>query len=310
MLIKLLLVISSLSLCIVGQDASPAEWTRFETSNKEISFTLPPGYLIDANEDKNGRHVMGYYEGASIDFRMSKDEDALERLLIPDINKKDSVTFEIGGYSGLRTLSSSRDGKITESLYLASETHFYHLEINGSARSKAVAARIFYSFRVLGKTPYSTPGNDGNTTKEPVTNAVVILDTALSSQAVAEAYGRKIRKRDIKVTYLTMSAYTEESEPPSGAQPPFVLERPVVELKLSRRPFVFSRAVDLTAKLKANFMANGEIGDITVYSWAMPEFGAACVESLRKARFVPAMVNGKPVDMVFTDECKAISSSR
>lgn len=293
---------------VKGQEAPPAGWTRFETSNKEISFTLPPGYLVDANEDKNGLHIVGYYEGASIDFRMSKDPDALERLLIPDLNNKDSVTFEIDKVLGLRTMTSGPNGKTTEALYLASDTHFYHLEVTGAARAKPVAVRVLYSVLVNGKTPYDRPEKVAG--EAMASRDVVLLDTARSSTVVAEAYGRKYKKRDIRITFAPMSEYKEEPEPANGMQPPFILERPVIELKLSRRPFVFSRTMDLTARLKANFMANGEIGDITVYSWAMQEFGAACAESLRRARFIPATVNGKPVDMVFTDECKAISSSR
>ena len=295
--------IGFLTVWVAGQDAAPVKWTRFE-SGKELAFSLPPGYMVDTQEDDAGIHIMGFHEGVRIDFWMYNDENALERLMVPELNKPDTSTFQIGEISGVRTINRAGAARGIETLHLASESTYYSLRTEGPSHGKAVIERVFNSVRVDGRPLFAqaAPG------KEEVAAGVVSLDKALSSPAVVEAYNRKYQKRDIKVTFELASSYKDDPEPMEGVRPPFVLQRPIVEIKIGRS--AFNRFLSFEAKLKANFLANGEVGDITVYSNASREFGEACVDSLRRAKFIPAQAGGKNIDMVFTDECKAGPSLR
>jgi hypothetical protein len=296
-----------MTISVAGQNTASVKWTRFE-AGKELAFSLPPGSLVDTREDETGLHIMCFYEGARIDFRMYDDENALENLLVPEFNRADSVTFEIDKLTGLRTINRI-GAHVTESFYLASDSRFYHLTVERGDRGRSVVAGVFYSIRVNGRAPYARPPADAGTAAgfpEPAVQETISLDNISSSAETVAAYDRKYKKRDIDVIYEPMQAFKEDPEPPAGVRIPFVLQRPVVELKLRSR-LAYNRSFSFEAKLKANFLANGEVGDITVYSNAPREFGEACVDSLRRSKFVPAQAGGKSIDMVFTDECKVAS---
>jgi hypothetical protein len=50
------------------------------------------------------------------------------------------------------------------------------------------------------------------------------------------------------------------------------------------------------AKLKVDFRADGQIGDIIAYSNSKKDFVKSCVDAARKIKFIPAQIDGKNVD--------------
>lgn len=76
--------------------------------------------------------------------------------------------------------------------------------------------------------------------------------------------------------------------------PPNIVERPFPRIRPAFDPVNSTKG--LTAKLRISLLANGQVGDITVYSDQSKEFIKACVESAKKIKFVPAKRNGKNVD--------------
>jgi hypothetical protein len=174
-----------------------------------------------------------------------------------------------------------------EHLYIASNDFNYFVSVRGKLKNKAELQRFLFSV-ILGGKPLFQQKEKSTFEEETVS-----LDTLKTSAEVSEAYGRKIEKKEIKISYETDSSQYEEINYEKFTRLPIILESPYPTL--NRRDVQIGNLIYI-AKLKVNFLAEGQIGDIIVYSNSKKDFMKACVEAARKIRFIPAQIDGKNVD--------------
>lgn len=307
-LICFLILIPSFS-GVLAQGPDAKKWTRLEMKNHEFSVVFPPGYLVDTAEGRmDGRVVrlFGAGDNFSVSLSVIDDSNADERLKrsVVDFQGYDGNTFTAGKFNGKRLWPRVVLPTMHQYVYLASDSHFYTLSIYARDMNGPEIQRILCGIKVNGKPVYVQ-----NETKDFSETEPVVIETLRSSPEVNEAYGRKYQKRDIKVTYEPVFGYKDDIKFEKNTRPAVILERDPLRKLLPKSLFrSLKGARTFTAKLRVNLLANGEVGDITVFSDEPREYQDACVESLRRAKFVPAVQDGKNVDMVLTDSCVATLS--
>lgn len=299
-LIPILVLLFLLPAASLAQEAGLVKWTRIETRDHEVSAAFPPGYLVDTIEDAPGleAHIFGYMDGVRVELRAVKNPRAKDQLkYMSAADGRNETNFTVDKLQGRRIWS--RDGAETfhETTYLASDSHFYSFTVRASDPKTPAIARFLYSIQVKGKPLYIQKE------KKEYQEDLVSLEKIQSSPEVAEAYKREYKKSEIKIDYRPMSAFNETDNFENVSRPPVMLKKGRFDYKFTDSSSLKEGSRNYSAKLKINFLANGEIGDITAYSDESRGYVDACVDSVRKAKFIPALLGGKNIDFVQTEEC-------
>jgi hypothetical protein len=286
-----LFVALTFAFSLAAQENAAAKWMRVEFENKNFSVAFPPNFLVDAEKRDEGQRyrVIGFQNGVKMELTVYKTNSPKTRLKELAFMQGMRVTnFTTNGFTGKKTTSVEFSKIYFESVYLASEEYYYFLHVRSRTSDKAELKRFLYSLTLGGKQLFV------QTEKLNLPEETVALDTLQTSAEVTEAYARKSGKKNGKVTYEADSPDIVEGDDETLSRPPLVLVRPKLEFK----PPLNGNTRDgfLIVKLKINFLANGEIGDIIVYSDSKGDFARACVEAAQKMKFVPAQLNGKNVD--------------
>lgn len=293
----LTLVILILTLAGIGhaQQTSPAQetkWTRIETDKKELSVAFPPNFFVDAEKrERNKRYsIVGWQNGVKMELHVYKENNSKERLQrVGSFPGNESVSFTINGLKGKKNNFSEYKNRFAENIYLAADDYFYHISVTAREERQEEVKRFLYSIQVNGKAMYL------NDKKQNASEEIISIAELKTSPEVAEAFNRKFEKIERKISRELGQSPDQSVNTGKYTRPPIVLEKPFPHIpNLSERPSDGSFEVTL----KVNFLANGQIGDITAYSGGNTAFTNAAIESARKIRFVPAQIDGKNVDAV------------
>lgn len=286
---------------VTGQEKAAEKWTRLESRNREVSAAFPPGYIVDTLNDAPGleAYIFGYKDGVHMVFQTSKNPRAKDQLkYMPSIDGRNETNFNVDKMQGRRIWSRDDAETFHETTYLASDSHFYVFIVRAPDSKRPAVERFLYSIQVKAKPLYIQKE------KKELSEELISLEKIQSSAEVVEAYKREYKKREIKVDYLPWSSYKETDESGNVIRPVIVLEKGKFDFSSARFPITEGTGRrTYQAKLKIHFLANGEIGDITVYSDESLGYMTACVESFRKAKFIPAWKGDKNIDYVGIEEC-------
>jgi hypothetical protein len=266
--------------------------------------------VVDRENDRNGRvlRVLGFQEGFHLDFTIAKVSHARDHLPFSWALRSESFSrFKINKVEGARTDYSAIAGHIGEIIALASDKYLYNFQYDAPVTRRGLINKFLRSMRVNNERLYAEtatekdhPGPETDEREEEV----ISLEKVVSNPEVLAAYERKYAKREIKITSEPMSAFKKGPSFENGIRRAIGLDKPDFFFKTPIAPTPYYENFKLFyALVKVNLLANGEIGDITVYSDAIPDFTKACVNTVRKAKFIPAYAYGKNIDMVYTDEC-------
>jgi hypothetical protein len=278
---------------IFGQgNTAPAEtWKRIESVDKEFSVALPPNAIIDAEERQYGQkfRLVAFQNGVAMELQVTKNSvKNLPKMLEQNGKNKVSV-FTVGDFSIMK-MESGPSSKFNSKFWITKKDTRYFLRLTAKTGQEKEVSRFLYSIRLQGKPLFVQ--------KEKVDfpEETYSLSSLKTSPEVIEAFGRKLVKNKINVAYEISSEEDDDIEIDGLTRKLIVLERPYPNITPS-----FGRNGEIEsffAKLKINFLANGQIGDIVVLSTGNKEFTKACLEAAQKIRFVPAQINGKTADSV------------
>lgn len=273
-------------------NVSPAKWNRIETADKEFSAALPPNLLIDAEDRQYGQklRIVAFQNGVELEVRIIKDPTAKDRLQnIQPVSGGKINTYKFGDFSILQTESFSPLKKFDSTFWILKKNTLYSLKINAPTAQEAELSRFLYSVKLQGKPLFVQKE------KVELPEELIEIGALKTSPEIIEAFERKIEKNKINITYEVASEDLNKTEIQGLTRKVVIVDRPFPALAAG-----FQNGLNGTfsAKLKVNFLANGQIGDIAVLSVENKDFSKACVEAARKIRFVPAQVKGKNADSV------------
>jgi len=273
----------------------PAEkWMRLENDDKDFSVALPTNAVIDAEERKYGQRfkAVALQNGVEMELQITSNKNVKDRLInIQPLDFNKLVSFKVGDFLILKSEPRSPIKKFYNRFWIIKKETLYLLTVAAQTGREKEVARFLASFTVAGK-PFVALKEKTNFPEE----TVAISDLRTSAE-VAEAFARKLEKNKIKVTYEATSDDADDLETEGLTRKAVILERPLPKIELGFGGGISANG-RFNIKLKVNFLAHGQIGDMTVLSVVNKEISKACVEAAQKIRFVPAQLNGKNVDSV------------
>jgi hypothetical protein len=276
------------TVCFPQEVKTGNKWTRIETDNKEISVSFPPDYLVN-NEPENSTkrcQIIGFYKGARMELSIRKSHNSKQNLRNVFVDDEEILAFELNGISGKNYVS--KDRRYSNVFFLASDNYFYYILVNTALDRTADVADFIYSIKIKGK-PLIIP----KIKYDELQNKLVSVLSLKTSPEVLEALNRKSDKTNIKITYQPESALPN-SDDDSGKfeRPAVILSRP------NARPVAedFGALRLATIGLRISLLANGQVGNVIVFSNAPRSLTRHTTALIRDIKFIPAKINGKYID--------------
>lgn len=289
-LVQTLFFIFLLAISLLAQET---KWTRVESENQEVSASFPPNFLVNADTKESGQRyqIVGFQNGVKIEMVIYKDGDARGRLgRMRPPNDAETKTFKSQGFPGRNVITNKK--RYVSSFYIASDDYFYFLNVSAPNSEKAEVTRFLYSIKLKGK-----PLVVKKDAVEP-DDEIVSVTALKSSPEVIAALNRKTEKIKNKISY-ELESQGEEEAPDESLRPAIVVARQRPNFPRPNFNGIPQNA-SYRIKIRAKLLANGQVGDMTVYSSAERSLINSCVEAVKKTKFVPAQKDGNPVDYEYT----------
>lgn len=297
-LLSSLIIIFAFVLSISAQEKA-AKWTRIESEDKSFSISLPPHFVVDAEKRERGQRyeINGYLNGVKMRLKVYAERNAKSRLkqarYMPGAKVRE---FSANGFNVKRITAEEFSKNYFETIELAADGYFYSIYVKAGSKEKEELKRFLYSINISGKQLFQQKA------KPDFAEETISMGALKTNPDVFEALKRKSEKTKIKVSYeADYSDIESDDYNEKFSRPPIILERPAV----SWRP-EFNRDLSgngtYVVKLKVNYLANGQIGDIISYSGTKSGFTEAYIEATRKIKFIPAQIDGKNVDAAIVEE--------
>jgi len=287
--ILLLILCGSIVIGAKGQTPSLEKWTRVDLGKGEVAISVPPGFMVDAEKHDGGQtfRIFAFLNGALMDVRVQKDSDAGNRLDRTDLLPGETgQAFTIAKVKGRQMSTTDPKAKYSHRIYLTSGDRFYTISMEAAQSAATVSKRFLSSLAVNGQYLFEPPpGGNGD-------EGLVLASSLATSPAIIQAFARKPDKGAFKTEFRKASEFIA---PPFAAQsirPAILVDRPYPI------PSGGPSRDHMEANVVVNYLANGQIGDVVVYSDSGKAYASACADAVRKIKFVPAYDGDKPIDSV------------
>lgn len=273
-----------------------SKWTRFETEDKEISVSFPADVLVDATTKTNDKRyrLFGFENAVAMQLEVSKPDSPKARLkdIVGSPSNGQVSSFNFKGIEGKNYVSQK--GRYHNAVHLAVGDYFYSFSISAANANSAGADRFFCSIKIKGEPLYTCKEkfdeSDG---------AAVSLSSLTTSPKISEALNRKFGENEGKIIYELEGGDAEAKDKNSAMRPAIVLIKTMPRPRSVRFDGNILRGRH-TIKLRATLLANGQVGDISVFSSLDKDYLRGFIDAARKSKFIPAEIGGKPVDSQYT----------
>lgn len=266
-----------------------AEWVDLEADEGEFSVRVPGGF----GSLKEATKVTAYYHTDGVSGSVQRDKtDGMLRLswIRPGRDDKavyQAVSFE--GFSLIRVTPGPTARAYTETIYIASKNRFYSVTAHGRDRQDPQVRRVLDSIRLKGR---------------PLFRNVVAVPTAARTAGAADL-------ADLKTSPEIAAALKRPDAPAKAARFETVVKTDADDISST----VYTRMLTILRKDKAVytddarergvrgsvhgrvlFRADGTIGEVIMDPSMDEGLARKCAEAARRIKFLPAEVDGKPVD--------------
>ena len=275
----------------ISASAEEAGWTRLTPANGEVSASFPPGYLVDAQEKKSGQKyfIYAFEDGVEFEMKVFEDELAPRNLQLVAYDKSPTTTetkIKIEDVLGKTVVR--RSDPFEASFYFASKRFYYILRARSQKGDSKSIGRFLRAIQVKSKSIIEPTGVAAET------DQVIQLTTLRSSPEIVTALDAKSGSGGSVEFGLEARDLTKFPQDPV-ARPVIIVHRQYPKLEYKHLQGARQQGT-LVVKLRIKFLANGQIGDIGVYSETNREFSEDCVDLAKKIKFIPAKKDGKAVD--------------
>jgi len=272
---------------------SQTVWKHLEAGNREISFSLPEGFLFNKERSSayDGMDLFAFENGVTLRASISNQQDPvanLSRVSIETTRAPAVLDFEISGIRGRSVTMIDRGYE--HKLYFASKKSYYVLEVISESKDNSAVAAFLRSIRIKGQPLLESSDGEPSSSDGEATS----IKSLKPSPEVAEAHKRKTGKFEGKVEFEPLSAYSPCSQDPN-VRPAFVvtsLMPDMASLPAHRGPVNMSGDMLINVRL----LSDGRVGDIIVYSDIERRVLRVFADAAKKLKFVPAERNGRPAD--------------
>ncbi|MBX7053721.1 MAG: energy transducer TonB [Pyrinomonadaceae bacterium] len=293
--IRMVTFVALIGLIMFGSDGIaaqvPSNWVRFESAAKDLSISMPSGYLVHTESDKysDRKSIYAFENGVNMVFSAADVSDAVGNLsrVKPEAKREPAIMdFRIGGFDGKYITYQKPDFQTT--IFLARKNTSYRIEVSAASKDAEEVVRFLRSI-VVGGQRLAT-GDSPDAASAEVTS----LRSLKTSPAIADAIEQKTDRFAGKVSYEPLGAF-RGCEPVLPARPAIVLGR--VQADLNRGFPDVRQGGEIRFRL--DLLKNGGVGDIIVYSDVDVRMLKTFAESAKKLKFMPALKDGVAVDSCY-----------
>ncbi len=264
----------------------PVTWIRLSTAGDGFSIVVPSGFLVERQE--KGVNIYAFSEGFSLTIR-SENTDAGRRKVKESYFPKEVIESltktEVGGFLMFKAAGQT-DDVYSCLIYAGSAKEFIDLKITAESATDPVVRHVLESILFDGKNlPDFVPAGP--------TLPAVALDCLNTSPEITAALERPINASP-KIGVAAIKEKVHE-EVYGFTRPLLILLRPRAGYTDDAR----RNNKQGTIKAKVVFSRSG---DLTAIIIADPPIDKGLANNVVKAilgiKFIPALKDGKPVDVV------------
>ena len=289
---------------LYGQEkANEAVWHRYSTSAGDLTFAFP-GTDILVDQDGPTTWVLYAKNGLSLSVRADRTKGAKKRFMeIAEFpSSKEYKGFTLDDFYGLwKRDTDTTKGTDSASFQLASKNGLYRITARSRDGRNTDLERFLRSIRLGGKQLVNA-----EISKEAEEASVTQIEGLPTSEEVAEALKRSTPKG---LKYTSSNATKNGNKPEADIEiteedsPKY--SSSLVILRKPRPGFVDAYRTEGfsgTVKFRATFRADGTVGPVELIKSLNKALNERAFNALKGIKFIPAKIDGKPVDVVRTIE--------
>jgi protein TonB len=257
------------------------------SSSDEFSVTLPAGYLVNKDARSGRVSLVGSAANASFEVAFEKNGNAKESL-----KEREDLGLPTKGRTSQADIDDSRarlyqyqsPNIFRLRISLATKKGFYVIDLAAPTAGNETFGRMVASLRLNGKRMLGD-----SKVETPVANTTVRAETLDSSDIVRAATSRK-QSEAVKVDIVRADHLPEDE---------VIYSQPVIVADYGRPTYNDrARSDNIQGIILARilFKGNGNIGKITIIKGLSSGLNEQVVEAVKRIKFVPAKINGVPVD--------------
>lgn len=264
----------------------PKKWETISSKSKDFQISIPSDFIVD-RQDKNVK-LFAYSENAALTVSSEKVARPKEYIRGLEYPKKSSTSYEeleIGDYTVKRFVRETNEG-FSNSIFAASNDRYYIITGSAKTHTNPALKQFMFSIRFGGKPLFASAE------KLSGEGVGLLLDELQSSEIILEALKRSGHNTS-KVQY---SAVDEERENFAT-----LFSRGLIVLRNPRPSYTDdARSKNRQGIIRASveFLKSGQIGVILVDNRLDRGLARNVAEAVKRIKFIPAEIEGKPVDTV------------
>jgi TonB family protein len=266
------------------------DWCRIESPSRDFAFSLPcEGFLVD-NEDHSFR-IYYQKDGFSLSITMTASQTAKDDFnagykFLRDPERSKYTFFHTGDFMGRQANERIEDKNHRSTwLHLASSNGSYTVTSSSEINSDIQYHRFIGSIK-LGNTPLF-----GKTEVFPAETQTLIISSLKTDEIILKAL-RAPEPKETKLEKLKDKSEITGDEQ-NYSRELILIRKPIASYTDSAR----QDDVNGTVVLKVMFLADGTLGQIKLISSLERSLDNQAFKAAKKIKFLPAEVNGKPVDV-------------
>lgn len=273
---------------VFSQDSG--KWLRIEFEDKKLSVAVPQTNIIDTEKrDLSQRLGIVAFENG-VEFEVFHRKPHFIPGFLSSINpsvKTKSDTFQVGDFTVLTFAPVTLNGKVERSMTFIKDKNYFTLTVRSKTGEEKEVNRFFLSIKLEGK-PLFTKNEKTNFQEETVS-----ASDLKTSPEIIEAEKRPTGKFEGKIRY-ELKSDEEITETEDLTHHAIIIDKPFPRYD-PKTGFTGAGEV-LDVRLKVQFRADGQIGDIVVLSNSDEDFTQSAISKARRIKFVPARRNNEFVD--------------
>ncbi len=267
-------------------------WVRLAGPNQDVTIDVPSRELVVDKTDYQTRVFYTdrrVYIGLDQAISQAKQKDLVRNLkgrlksYYKDTGRKISVIdrgeYVVGEYNN----TDEKTGIKTVELTIMSVHGTYIITVRSVQGREEERDRILSSIRLGDKPLYQGVG-------EPLDGAETVLVSSLKTSDEIKDVLNKPDSSQKNLTWIKLSSDTMPAE--QYLRPFVVLRKPRPSYPENARRDNISGTVHLLV----TFRSDGTVGDIQCYDTLSRDLGKEAFEAAKKIKFLPAELDGKPVD--------------
>lgn len=283
-------VLMAAALSSFAQKPSDQKWTNIASPRKELSVSLPANFLT--NNESDHYRVYSTVDGVEMRFQVDVTGQAKSRIASMKNYVAESEyevsRFERGDFIGYVSIYEKGD-VYSMRLDLASANAFYTISALSKNKKNWALNKFLYSVKLE-----NLPLFNGQTNVIQDDGPVISIAELKTSPSVLQALKSKdAEKSKIKSDLKNSQAFTNLNDLIVYSRDLIILRKPRANYSEMGR----MNGVSGNVILKINFRADGQIGEMIVLKTPGSGLETEAVIAARKIKFLPAEIDGKPVDV-------------